>query len=68
MLIGMSRLGKTEALGTHGAREGMQMRNRFLRFTFEREAKWLVLLCVLFPLVGIVLSILIPAILRNWFG
>jgi hypothetical protein len=42
------------------------MRGRFLSFTFEREAKWLVVLYVLLPLLLILLAIVIPGILRRW--
>ena len=34
-------------------------------FTFEREAWWIVIIALLFPLVGILLSIVIPAF-RRW--
>lgn len=40
---------------------------RFLRFTFEREARWLVVLCVLIPVLGILVAIVIPG-LRRWFS
>lgn len=40
------------------------MRRRFLRFTFEREAYWLLALCVIAPLVLLVLLIVIPALVR----
>jgi hypothetical protein len=43
------------------------MRKRFLLFTFEREANWLVVLCVLLPLLGILFAIVIPGI-RRWFS
>ncbi|MGB2715365.1 MAG: hypothetical protein WBC51_14375 [Vicinamibacterales bacterium] len=43
------------------------MRRRFLWFTFEREAKWLVVLYVLLPLILILFAIVIPGILRRWF-
>jgi hypothetical protein len=43
------------------------MRKRFLWFTFEREAKWLVVLYVLLPLILILFAIVIPGILRRWF-
>lgn len=38
----------------------LNMRKRFLGFTFEREAKWLVVLNVLLPLLGILFAIVIP--------
>jgi hypothetical protein len=44
------------------------MRRRLLWFTFEREAKWLVVLHVLLPLLLILLAIVIPGILRRWFS
>jgi hypothetical protein len=44
-----------------------QGRKRFLWFSFEREAKWLIVLYVLIPLVLILLAIVIPGILRRWF-
>jgi hypothetical protein len=37
---------------------------RFWRFTFEREAYWLLGLCVLVPLVLFLLLIVIPAFMR----
>jgi len=40
------------------------MRRRFLWFTFEREAKWLVVLYVLLPLILILFAIVIPRILE----
>ena len=36
-------------------------------FTFEREAKWLVVIYLLLPLLGILAAIVIPAVLRRWF-
>ena len=42
------------------------MRKRFLRFTFERESYWIVAL-LLIPLLGILLGIVIPGLLRRWF-
>jgi hypothetical protein len=44
------------------------MRRRFLWFTFQREAKWLVALYVLLPLLLILSAIVIPGILRRWFS
>ena len=44
------------------------MRKRFIQFTFEREAKWLVVLFVLLPLLGMLVLIVIPGILRRSFG
>ncbi len=44
-----------------------RMRRRFLRFTFEGEAKWLVVLDVLLPLLLIRFAIVIPG-LRRWFS
>jgi hypothetical protein len=43
------------------------MRKRFLGFTFERESHWMLLLYVLVPLLGILLLIVIPGLLRCWF-
>lgn len=40
------------------------MRKRFLRFTFENEAKWLMCLFLLLPLLGVFVAIVIPAIMR----
>jgi hypothetical protein len=37
-------------------------------FTFEREAKWMLVLFLLLPLLGIIAAILIPGILRRWFS
>jgi hypothetical protein len=34
------------------------------RFTFEREAHWLLWIAVLLPLIGFILSIVIPRLLR----
>ena len=44
------------------------MSKRFLSFTFEREAKWLVVLFVLLPLLGILFAIVFPGILRRWLS
>ena len=41
------------------------MAKRFLRFTFEREAKWLVVLYILLPLLGILLAIGVPGLIRR---
>jgi len=41
---------------------------RFLRFTFERESHWMLVLYVLLPLLAILFSIVIPALRRRWFG
>ena len=43
------------------------MRKPFLRFTFERESHWMVVLCVLGPLLGILFWIVIPGLWRRWF-
>jgi len=45
----------------------MSLRRRFLWFTFQREATWLVALYVLLPLILILVAIVIPGILRRWF-
>jgi hypothetical protein len=42
------------------------MRKRPLGFTFEREAKWLLLLYLLIPLLFFLLTIVIPGLLRRW--
>ncbi len=42
------------------------MRKRFFAFTFERESYWIVAL-LLIPLLGILLSIVIPGLWRRWF-
>jgi hypothetical protein len=39
---------------------------RFLWFTFEREAKWLVVIYILLPLLGILLAIIIPGLIRRF--
>ena len=44
------------------------MAKRFLWFTFEREAKWLLVLYLLVPLAGILLAIVIPGIVRLLFS
>lgn len=38
------------------------MRKRFLEFTFARESRWMIVLYVLIPLVGILLAIVIPGL------
>jgi hypothetical protein len=38
---------------------------RFLSFTFEREAWWMVLMAVLLPVLGLAL-IVVAALLRRW--
>jgi hypothetical protein len=43
------------------------MPKRFLGFTFERESHWMLVLYVLIPLIGILLSIVIPGLWRRWF-
>ena len=43
------------------------MRKRFLRFTFERESHWMVVVSILVPLLAILLGIVIPALWRRWF-
>jgi hypothetical protein len=37
-------------------------------FTFEREAKWMLLLYLLIPLLGILIAVVIPGILRRWLS
>jgi hypothetical protein len=39
------------------------MPKRFLRFTFEREAKWMVALLLL-PLLGMLFSVVAPRLLQ----
>jgi hypothetical protein len=43
------------------------MRKR-LRFTFERESYWMLVLYVLLPLLAILFAIVLPALRRRWFG
>lgn len=43
-----------------------EMRNIF-RFTFEREAQWLVAICLILPLLAILLGIVLPGLWRRWF-
>ena len=43
------------------------MRKRFLRFTFERESHWMVVVSILVPLLAILLGIVTPALWRRWF-
>jgi len=42
------------------------MRNIF-RFSFKREAYWLVAIYLILPLLAILLSIVIPGLWRRWF-
>jgi hypothetical protein len=44
------------------------MQKLLKHFTFEREAKWLVAIYLLLPLIGILAGFVIPAILRRWFS
>lgn len=45
-------------------RAGPSSMRRFLRFTFEREAYWLLALCVIVPFVLFLFLIVIPALVR----
>jgi hypothetical protein len=49
------------------AEDSIGKRKRFLGFTFERESHWMLVLYVLVPLTGILLSIVIPGLGRRWF-
>jgi hypothetical protein len=41
------------------------MQHRWLmRFTFEREAHWMLWLYVVIPLVGLIIAVLIPPLIR----
>jgi hypothetical protein len=40
------------------------MKRRFFGFTFEREARWLMVLYVVIPLVLALIAIVIPRLLR----
>jgi hypothetical protein len=42
------------------------MRN-FFRFSFKREAHWLLVICLLVPMLAILLGIVLPGLLRRWF-
>jgi hypothetical protein len=42
------------------------MRKRFPHFTFERESRWMVVLYLLLPLLGILLAIVLPGLIRRW--
>jgi hypothetical protein len=44
------------------------MLKRLRTFTFEREARWLVALYVVIPLLAIVLCTVLPALWRRWFS
>ena len=36
------------------------------RWSFEREARWLMLLVVVLPLIAFALVVVVPALLRHW--
>jgi hypothetical protein len=40
---------------------------KIFRFSFERESYWLLVICVVVPLLAILLSIVIPGLWRRWF-
>jgi len=40
---------------------------KIFRFSFERESYWLLAICVVVPLLAILVSIVIPGLLRRWF-
>jgi len=40
---------------------------QIFRFSFERESYWLVVICVVVPLLEILLVIVIPGLWRSWF-
>jgi hypothetical protein len=42
------------------------MRNIF-RFSFKREAYWLVVIGLIVPLLAILLGIVLPGLWRRWF-
>jgi hypothetical protein len=42
------------------------MRRLIGPFTFEREAKWLIVLYLLLPLLGILLASVLPGLRRRW--
>ena len=44
------------------------VRKHFLRFTFERESYWMLVLYVLLPLLAILFAIVIPGVMRWWSG
>ncbi len=39
---------------------------RFLSFTFKREAYWLLVLCVLIPVLVYLIVIILPRLLQSW--
>jgi hypothetical protein len=40
------------------------MKRRFLGFTFEREAGWLMVLCLVIPLLLALIAVVIPGLWR----
>ena len=43
---------------------GGLMKRRFVGFTFEREARWLMVVCVVVPLLLALIAIVIPGVWR----
>jgi len=43
------------------------MRDIF-RFSFKREAHWLLVICLIVPILAILLGIVLPALWRRWFS
>lgn len=41
------------------------MPTRFLRFTFERESKWMLVLYLLLPLLAVLAAVVIPGLWRS---
>jgi hypothetical protein len=40
---------------------------KVFRFSFERESHRLLVICVVVPVLGILISIVIPGLWRRWF-
>ena len=40
---------------------------KIFRFSFQRESYWLVVICVVLPLLAILLAIAIPGLWGRWF-
>jgi hypothetical protein len=40
---------------------------KIFRFSFERESYWLLVIFVVVPLLGILVSIVMPGLWRRWF-
>lgn len=47
-------------------RGGAWMRSIF-RFLFKREAQWLLVICLIVPLLAILFGIVLPGFWRRWF-